>query len=69
MDVVETDALNVVHGLRSSVSCSHNALIYLDVKALLDSVNWGSCLFIPRDGNKVVHRLANVVYSLLSNMY
>ena len=70
VDVAEIDALNIVHCLKSEASCSHNALIYLHVKPLLDSViNCKAYNFLPHMGNRIAHSLKHAVYSLSNGIF
>ena len=50
LEVVECDAFN--------------AVVYMDVKTLLNRVNSNSCHFVPCIGKRVAHILASSVYFL-----
>ncbi|PON41235.1 hypothetical protein TorRG33x02_338570 [Trema orientale] len=63
----ERDALRMVEGLTSSFPSASLAPIYLDIKSPCKSGNLGTCLFIPRNGNKVAYCLAGLALNIPSD--
>lgn len=50
-------------GVSSSNPVVANEFVYCNVKLLFSLVNCGTCRYIPRDGNGVVHLLASFASS------
>ncbi|PON77083.1 hypothetical protein PanWU01x14_030920 [Parasponia andersonii] len=68
ISILEYDALRVIHGLQETHPLAPNALIFSDIKALITSVNCGTCHFVPRSGNKVTHFSARLAFHSPSDL-
>lgn len=66
---IECDSLQVVHSIHFACTLSAISPVYEDVKALFRLVSYGSCYFIPREGNRVAHELANSASQNPNQMY
>ena len=66
---MESDFSNAVQAINSSGGISYEDLIASDISKILCEGNNGSCRFVSRDANDVVHILSKSSLSFGHDMY